>query len=265
MDDRPEAEQTRAVLRNVAAYRHLCQQIRKKANWGLGFGAFMLFIWYELPGREKFGPFGLIYLGLACVEFAAALWNKIRPSAEGVLIDALVLLTFGGANLVRAYLRWQVTGRVDPFYVLIGGYLLFAGISHARSYASLARAFAMRPTGAHLRWFAELLREVRQADPENDPDALDLPTRPPIRGKLLGDSAIFLQAGADLPIIAARQDVEIEREPAKESDKPPTCYLLIEGLDFGRFPLDPENWRNYARWKADDTEPPVVRPTRERE
>ena len=33
----------------------------------------------------------------------------------------------------------------------------------------------------------------------------------------------------------------------------------------GRFPLDPENWRNYARWKAEGGEPPVVRPARERE
>src|SRR5690349_14406751 len=104
MDDWLAGEQKRAVLRNVAAYRVLCQRVRRGATGGLIFGAFMLGIWYLIPNRGQFGkfsPFGLIYLGLAALEFTVALWNKVRPSAEGVLMDGLVLTVFGASTLLR--------------------------------------------------------------------------------------------------------------------------------------------------------------------
>lgn len=259
MDDWLLGEQKRAVLRNVAAYRGLCHQVRRSSTGGLIFGAIMLAIWYvAIPDREKFRVFGLIYLGLAGLEFTAAVWNKFRPSAEGVLIDGIVLLAFGAATLLRQYLifQGQMPGRVFPLLVLFGAYWVWAGVSHVRSYAQLRRAFAQRPTAEHLRWFDELLHEVRRADPAEDATALDLPTRPPVRGKLLGDTAVFLQAGSDDVIIAARDDVEIEREPAKGRDRDPVGYLLIEGADFGGFPLDPDNWRNYAAWKTEGGQSP---------
>jgi hypothetical protein len=259
MDEWLAGEQKRAVLRNVAAYRELCERVRRGSTGGLIFGAIMLAIWYfAIPEREKFRVFGLIYLGLSALEFTAALWNKFRPSAEGVLIDGVVLLVFGAATLLRQYLIWQgqMPGRVFPLLLVFGAYMLYSGFSHVRNYAQLRRAFAQRPTADHLRWFDELLREVRRADPAEDPTALDLPTRPPVRGKLLGDTAIFLQAGSDDVVIAARDDVEIEREPAKEPDRDPVGFLLIEGADLGGFPLDPANWRNYAAWKTEGGQPP---------
>jgi hypothetical protein len=265
-DDWLAGEQKRAVLRNVAAYRRLCHQVRRKATGGLIFGAFMLGIWYFLlPERGalgKYGPLGLIYLGLAGLEFTVALWNKLRPSAEGVLMDGLVLCVFGASTLARQYLVWQNGMAPSVVLALLGAFWVWSGVSHARGYAGLRRAFAIRPTADHLRWFDELLREVRDADPTDDPAALDLPTRPPTRGKLLGDTAIFLQAGSDDPVIAARTDVEIERQPARSADRDPVGYLVIEGADFGSFPLDPDNWRNYERWKIEGGEPPPPMPVR---
>jgi hypothetical protein len=264
MDDWVEAEAKRQVLRNVAAYRALCHQVRRKSTWGLAFGALMLGFWFMLPPKGPIGQyslFGLIYLGLACLEFAAALWNRFFPSAEGVLVDGLVLFGFGGANLVRAMIVFQAKGQPDWFYLVFGGYWVLSGFGAIRSYIQLRRAFAVRPTGDHLRWFDDLLRDVRQADPESDSTALDLPTRPPVRGKLLGDTAVFLTPGADDPIITAREEVEIVRRPTDDPDHP-TGFLSIDGADYGKFPLDPENWRNYAHWKADGGEPPPPLPAR---
>ena len=259
MQDWLAAEEKRMVLRNVAAYRTLCHQVRRGATGGLIFGAIMLAIWYfAIPDREKFRVFGLIYLGLSALEFTAALWNKFRPSAEGVLIDGVVLLAFGAATLLRQYLIWQgqMPGRVFSILVLFGAYWMYSGYGHIRNYAHIRRAFAQRPTAEHLRWFNELLRDVRQADPAEDSTALDLPTSPPVRGKLLGDTAVFLQPGSDNAIIAARDDVEIERELARSPDRDPTGYLVIEGADYGGFPLDPVNWKNYAAWKTEGGQPP---------
>ena len=143
--------------------------------------------------------FGLIYLGLAGLEFTAALWNKFRPSAEGVLIDGMVLLVFGAATLVRQYLifQGQCPAASSRCWSCSGRTGCTPGSATSGNYAQLRRAFAQRPTADHLRWFDELLREVRRADPAEDSTALDLPTRPPVRGKLLGDTAVFLQAGSD--------------------------------------------------------------------
>jgi hypothetical protein len=252
MDDWMAGEQKRAVLRNVAAYRALCDRVRRTATGGLIFGVVMLGLWYFIYGQENdYRLVSLIFLGLGSLEFTVALWNKLRPSAEGVLMEGLVLITFGAAWLVRQWLL----GLFSPF-VLLAFYWLISGFGHVRGYAQLRRAFEQRPTADHLRWFDDLLREVRTADPDDDPTALDLPTRPPTRGKLLGDTAIFLQAGSDDPLIVAREDVEIEREPAKSPDREPAGYLVIEGVDFGGFPLDPKNWRNYERWKAEGGQPP---------
>ena len=262
MDESLDPRDVRALLRNVGAYRQLRRHVRQRASWGLGFGAIMLAIWYFLlPDKDKFGPFGLSYLVLAGLEFTVALWNKLKPSAEGVLFDGLVTLLFGVANLGWVAWLWQQNAATPgPVSLVFGIICLASGFSTIRSYAGLRRAFAVRPTAEHLRWFEDLIRDVRAADPQADPTALDLPTRPPVRGKLLGDTAFFLQAGSDELFIAGRDEVQIERAPAKSPDREPVGYLVIHGQDFGGFPLDPDNWRNYAAWKGRGGEPPVARP-----
>jgi hypothetical protein len=258
MDERLDPHEMRSVLRNVAAYRHLRQEVRRKANWSLGLGVFMFVIWWFLFDGNFNKPLSILYFGLACLEFGAGIVNKLFPSAEGVLVDGLVLFGFGGVNLARAFLIFQQAGRTDWFSVVFGAYWMFAGFGHVRSYMALRRAFARRPSAQHLRWFDELLREIRTADPENDPTALDLPTRPPVRGKLLGDTAFFLPSRGDDVLIASREDVEIIREA--DRGKGPVGYLIVEGIDFGGFPLDRENWKNYAEWKTRGGEPPPQLP-----
>ena len=252
----------------MAAYKELCDKVRRSATGGLIFGALMLLIWYLMPDGQKYKTFGLIYLGLAALEFTAALWNKFTPSAEGILFDGIVLIVFGGSNLVRQYLIWSgqlpgPRGGSHMIWVLFGLWMLFQGWGHIRSYFQVRRAFgALRPTREHLRWYNDLIREVRQADPSADPTALDLPTKPPLRGKLLGDTAVFLQPNGEV-LIASRRRVEIE--PVAGKGDQPVAELTIEGDDFGRFPLDPDNWRNYAAWKGAGGQapaPPEVRPAR---
>jgi hypothetical protein len=252
MDDRPDGEELRHVLRNVAGYRALCAQVRRSSTGGLFFGGLMLFIWYAGFGqRNDYGPFSLIYLGLAGLEFTVALWNRVSPSAEGILLDGVVLLVFGVATLTRHLLTWQgaIAGpKPIPIFSLLAVYWVYSGFSTVRSYFQIRRAFTHRPSAEHLRWFNDLLREVKAADPDADPDALDLPTKPPLRGKLLGDTALFVSPGSDDPIIVARPDVVIDRLPPKEPGGPPGGRLFL-GEEVGTFRLDPANWRNYAAWK----------------
>lgn len=261
MDDALEAEQKRAILRQVAAYRDLCEQVRRGAKGSLFFGGLMLVLWWQLfPAREQFSPFGILYLSLAALEFATGLLNRFRPSAEGVLLDGLVLIAFGGSNLVRHYLRWEAGG--PPFSILafFAVYWLYQGYGHVSGYAALRRLFTHRPSAEHLRWFADLLHEVRTGNPETDSDALDLPVDPHVRAKLLGDTAIVLVGGTEV-VIVAREQFEIRKLRAEPGDDRPAATLQLGLHDFGAFPLAADNWRNYTKWK-DAGGPPVVHPVR---
>lgn len=249
--DEYDADEQRTILRRVVAYKEVCDRVRRSSTGGLLFGALMLFIWYVMPDQMKYKPFGLFYLGLACLEFTVALWNRFAPAPEGVLFDGLVLLLFGGSNIARNVLPMlgvAAVPRGTPWMVAFGIWMLLSGIGHVRSYFELRRHFTVRPTREHLRWFDGLVREIRRADPETDPTALDLPTRPPLRAKLLGDTAIFLQPKGEL-IVAAREDVRIKMHGGDERRKRIDAELRIDGQSYGDFDLDPDNWRNYTDWK----------------
>ena len=260
-DDLPSGERQRAVLRRVAAYRDVCASVRKSGTHSLFFGALMLFLWYVAyyGKRDQFSLISVTYLSLGVLELFTGLLNRFRPTAEGILLDGLVLIGFGGMNLFRQYLIWNQGLAPNPILLLFAAFWLFQGFGHVREYAVLRKVFAERPSRAHLRWFDDLIAEIRTADPEADTQALDLPTRPRLRAKLLGDTAIFLTDDHET-LFVDRRDVTIEREPSKESDRLPTGYLTIEGMDFGGFKLHPENWQNYATWKTEGGQPPLTRP-----
>ncbi len=271
-DDEPiDPEETRYVLRRVAAYREVCERVRRGSTGALVFGGIMLAIWYfALPEKLQFDWFGLVYLALACLEFGSGLLNRLVPSAEGVLLAALVLMCFGGWTVAREVLIWQKIivfpgGRLFPplLMVLLGALWLFQGFRQAQGYLKLRRQFAERPTGAQIRWFNDLLREIKYADPKTDPQAVFFDTQPALTGKLLGDTAFFVE-GRDETIIVARRDVLLEREELG-GDRPARGYLSIRGAEFPPFPLGIKTWENYVQWKREGGEeppPPVVRRAR---
>ena len=274
-DDEPiDPEETRYVLRRVAAYREVCERVRRGSTSALVFGGIMLAIWYfALPEKLQFEWFGLVYLSLACLEFGSGVLNRLFPSAEGVLLAALVLMCFGGWTIARELLIWQKLvvfpgARFIPplFMGLLGALWLFQCYRQAQGYLKLRRQFADRPTAAQIRWFNDLLREIKYSDPNTDPQAVFFDMRPGLAGKLLGDTAFFVERG-DATIIVARRDVMLEREDLGD-DRPARGYLSIRGAEFPPFPLGTKTWDNFVQWKrevGEEPPAPVVRSARRRD
>lgn len=272
-DDRdPDPAETRHVLRQVAVYRDLRNSVRKKSTGNLIFGGIMLAVWqFAIPDQLKFAPFGLVYLALAMLEFCVGLLNRLWPTAEGILLDGLVLMAFGLWNAAREGLVWfkVLPGRINPVLGLFGVFWLWQGVQTVRSYFQLRAALPERPTAAHLRWFDDLERELRHADPRDDASALALPTDPFLTAKLLGGNAFFLDPNGHV-IITARELVTLERVESDDPERPPRGYLSIEGTEYPPFKLSDANWNNYVAWKreggedplATDDSPPPVRPAR---
>jgi hypothetical protein len=267
----PDPHEVRTVLRQVAAYRKLCEQVRRKSIGTLVYGAIMLAIWYfVIPNGFKFNLYGVVFLGLALLELCVGLLNRFWPTAEGLILEGLVLMVFGGWNVVREVLGWLkvVPGPVSPFFVVFGILWAYQGIQTIRSYFFTKRAFPVSPNAEDIRWFDGLVRELRDADPRQDPRSLAIPTDPFLTGKLLGDSAFFLEP-SDEVLIVARSDVHLDRVESEDRDRPPRGYLMIEGIPFPPFKLSDANWANYVAWKREggedplaNTEPPTVQPRR---
>ena len=107
-----------------------------------------------------------------------------------------------------------------------------------------------RPTRAQLRWFDDLLADLRHADPKADRRAVAFPTRPVLSGFLLGDTAFFLADGGQVWIVA-RDEVVLDAENHPDPDKNPRGYLSVSGNALPPFALSRANWENYAAWKRE--------------
>lgn len=257
----PDAAEIRQVMREVSAYRAICQQIRKKSNGMIFFGLFMLGIWYYLDGKQNnWSIFSILYLSLALLELSVGLLNRIWPSPEGILLDGVVLFAFAASNGVRQYLAFQMLGQaaLNPAMMVFAALWFFQGLQTIRSYFAIKKLMPIRPTKANLRWFDGLVKELRDADPKEDPRALSLPTEPFLTGKLLGDNAFFLDSAQSV-IVADRRDVEMI--PAQmDTDGRPFVGLFIEGEQYPPFRISEANWSNYVAWKREGGEepPPLV-------
>lgn len=258
--DQPSPDETRKVLRQVAAYRRVCEQVRRKGTGSLVFGCVMLGVWWFLDGqRNNWDIFSLLYLGIAVLEIGVGFLNRFFPTAEGILLDGVVLLAFAASNGVRAFIFWQLTKRVDWVYVVFGVFWTLQAVNILRTYAQIVKGMPARPTRAQLRWFDGLLADLRAADPKADPRAMAIPTDPYLTGLLLGDTAFFLDQSGEV-LIVARERVTLEAEDSPHPDRPPQGYLTIEGVDFPPFKLSRANWENYVAWKRDGGEDPLAEP-----
>src|SRR5262245_56566695 len=138
----------RARLQQVAAYRELCRRVRRSGREDVFFALLMLFLAYITFQPNVGGWAGLlflVYVGLALCEFAVGLFKVVHPSAEGLLLDGLVLLLFAGWNI-----GWQVLAMMaglQPvlWIVVLGVFMLVQAFARFRDYGTLRRLFAERP------------------------------------------------------------------------------------------------------------------------
>jgi hypothetical protein len=190
-----------------------------------------------------------IFGALALAELLIGLWKWLAPSAEGVLLDGVVLLAFGGWNLVRNVLLVQGGGQMQNFSVFIGLFLIWGAVGRFRAYGQLRKLFADRPTRDQLAWFDDLAAEIRHSDPESDPTALDLPTRPRWKGKLLGSTAFLVAMKGESAVVAGPWDIEIApKDPQRRRD--PRVVLLLYGQASPPFEIDDASLDNFHAWAA---------------
>lgn len=253
-----DEHELRARLQQMAGYREVCQAVRA----GAGHTLFNAAIWLGLTALlyQALGPhpWVFVYLALGLAELFVGLWKRQAPTVEAVLADGVVLLGFGGFVLLRQYLAWQglARGPVNPLSVFLGLWWLYDAVNAFKAYAALRRAFPERPSRDRIAWFNDLVREIRAADPQTDEAALDLPTAPHWKAKLLGSTAFFVTARGESVLIAGPGQFEVHREGEDHGTGNRAAVLLVHGHAFPAFRIGDASWDNYRKWQAAYGGPP---------
>jgi hypothetical protein len=247
-----DAFEMRLRLQQVAAYRELCRGVRRSGRENVVFACVMMFLAYlasQGPGGAR--PFVIaLYAVLVGGELLVGLFKWLFPSAEGILLDGVVLLIFAAFNLGLQYWALQNGGRLDPVIIFLGLFMLMGAVGRFKSYGQLRRLFAERPSAEHMAWFDELVHEIRAADPQADELALDLATRPHWKVKLFGTTVFFVSARGSAVWVAGPDDFEILREKADRGTGRRRALLRVHGRSYPEFEIADASWSNYQKWRA---------------
>jgi hypothetical protein len=246
----------RQRLQHVAAYRELCRSVRKSGRENSFFALLMAGIAYFLHSNGMAGQQLLLFYGILIGgELLVGLFKWAVPSAEGVLLDGLVLLSFAGFNAWLQYERFQNGFGLSPILVFFSLYLLLGAFNRFKNYGDLRRLFAERPAPEHVAWFDDLVREIQLADPLTDELVLDLPTRPHWKAKLLGGTAFFVAAHGNAVWVVGSDEFLLRREKTDRNTGSRRAMLSIQGEGYPEFELGDVSWANYQKWKASQATP----------
>lgn len=239
-------------LQQVLVYRKLCQSIRAGGRSNVFFAGIMLALAYYTFNPRLGGILGIIfvlYLGLAFAELSVGLFKWLFASAEGVLLDAGLLLIFATWNLSSQALFYFLIGKQPDFVIVFLGIIMFSGaVRRFKDYTELRRLFADRPSREQLAWFDDLIDEIRRADPATDDLALDLPTRPHWKAKLLGSTAFFV-SGREV-LVAGPLEFGLTPDPRNSETDRLLVHLHLNDRVYKPFELDEASWANYRKWVA---------------
>jgi hypothetical protein len=240
----------RLRLQQVAAYRELRRSVARGGRENVVFALVMLaFAYFIHQGGGNLGV-TLFFALLAAGELLVGLFKWMWPSAEGLVLDALVLLCFAALNGWLAYNQFQRAGQPGMLSVFFCLYMLFAAMNRFKAYGELRRMFAERPDPEHIAWFDDLVVEIRASDPMTDRSALDLPTSPHWKAKLLGGTAFFVATSGSAVWVAGADDFTLRREKTDRGIGYRKALLSIHGEQYPEFELSDASWENYTKWMA---------------
>ncbi len=251
MPDAIDVDEMRQTLARVSVYRKVCENVRASSGHTLFNGFFFLGIAY-LSFMFRGNQFHYTLLGpliIGTCEIILGLWKRINPSPECVLMDALLQAGFVLSIAIREFIMIQqgLIQKPNTFSILIGLWIAYDAYNTFNFYLQLRRVFVERPTSDHIAYVEDLTAEIESSNPMNDRDAIEIPTNPPLKAKLMGDIALFLELGSRELFICSRNEFELKPVDGGTSNM---VRLIILREDYPPCPIDPDSWNNYSNWKS---------------
>jgi hypothetical protein len=239
-------------LQQIGTYRCTVNRLRQRGKHMLLFTGVLLWLYWQHNNGEIAD---YVFMGVCALEIGAGLLLYAFPSAEGVILEGVLSILFGLAILFRQAV--EVANGGNPFWLslLFGLAFLMGGVRQMKHYGRVREAFEEKPTPEQLAWLDDLVKEIKKADPKTDPDAVAFSTGMPVRGKLLGDTGVFIDHWETEMYVVTRPEVEWTTTGKALFGKSVNGKLRIRDRKF-MGSVAPESLANLERWKAAD-EPPA--------
>lgn len=245
-----DIDEMRATLARVSTYRKVCESVRASSGHTLFNGVLFLgiaYLNYNLIGRFHPILLGPILIGTG--EVLVGLWKRIKPSPECVLLDAILQFCFVLSIAIREILLMQQGNRQpSTFSIVIGLWVGWDAINTFKYYLQLRRIFVERPTADHIAYVDDLSNEIENSTPFNDPTAIDIPTSPHLRGKLMGNIAFLLELNSRELFLCDRSELSIV--PLDRGNDKNLVQLTILREQYPPFEIDNTSLANYTNWKT---------------
>ncbi len=245
MADSLDIDEMRATLARVSIYRKVQESVRNTSgNTIFGGIIYLGFGYYLHNALGGLNPLVIAIFVLGAGEILVGLIKRVAPMPECILFDAIIEFAF------VAYLVYRNTNgfavipqKPSPFFVIVSLWATYNGFQHLRYYLHLRSIFTERPTREHIAYVDDLAREIELAQPASDPTALDVPTKPALQIKMMGDVALILESSSRELFLCSRRELDLERDGDR-------VRLTILREEYPPCPIDEDSWRNYETWKS---------------
>jgi hypothetical protein len=191
---------------------------------------------------------------IGSVILAAGLWNLLRPSVTGMLVDGVAVVLAGVFTaLVWTWLDEPRTSSAIGRWVIGGIGQIVWGVRRILGYRAVLVAADDPPAMARL---AALVRELSRRDPQHDPSVVRLATRSGLRPErhrigLFGEGAITLFASGPIRLERPR-DIDVEPTGSGALGRSVKVRVRMSDLELtGEMPA--EHFERFERWKQAGT------------
>lgn len=237
-------------LRQAAEYRRAVKILRG-AGWGaIIFGVLALVIGVPAAVTHPIN-FVLVLFGLGLL--AEGLWNLLLPTAEGILVDGILLLICALWNLFITILSVAAHDPPSVFWAVLGGFQIAWAVSRFVSYGRFRNALAEKPDAETLERLEDIVKDIKQTKSVDDNEIVGFRSRSALKqqdwkGRLGDDAAIFVdKLGYDI-LVAYKEDVTITVK-----GKTLLASTLNASIKVGKQRMEatisPESFARYTDWK----------------
>jgi hypothetical protein len=192
-------------MQKIADFRTTTRYLKRGGRSSIVFGCIFLFLG-ALVFQGQLHNY--LYLGLGVAELFVGLHNRFRPSAAGVVLDAVMLLLLGVWNLANQLLLFNAGVPPEIFGLVFGVLVIGIALQRFRKYPRAREAFAEPPTEEQLAWLDELIVEIQAADPATTPDLVEFRSGFPWKVRRLGDVLVLVDKLDTENLIVDRHDLD---------------------------------------------------------
>jgi len=206
-------------LQQVADYRMARKTLRTGAIGSIIMGAIALGIGVMPPLTWMPVAIGLTLLG-------TGLWNMLRPSPAGIVIDGLTLILVGATNILGS-----LGGGGTTLWVKLGIFQLYWGGVGIMRFKEFRNALGFHPQDTELKALDDLIQTVEKAKVKEAQDTIEFTTTgfhaKVWRGRLDDQGALLIQMGQRAEGVAKLR-YRLGQEPRDVNARVNLAIALIE-------------------------------------